>query len=360
MAGWRQRLGFSAKDRIGRQSDNDGPLERDWSELEDRLRSERIARALDESRAPETNVEAQLEKVSLERDRLRARVFKLEEMLQDPEKGQNAILYFRLRALWKSCNQDLELLSKQFQEKYLSRAEPLGGKSSSAHDSESEEAFKDATRQAEEWRKRIASIRYELDESDVAYNSRKRADLTVALQQAESRLREAEVQIEELREGSGHFSESVIPTASRASAELSVNIRRAINTLLLALSQHYYLLYREDQIAEAALSAAKKPVEDSYFGIADDCIRMERKVSELMAAAGREIDRQAIVRRRASYLHGRLRYSNEKSAIPLTESLNTLPSRVGVSEEPLSSYGEMLPVNVYSLNYWNVRDVLLP
>lgn len=360
MAGWRHRLGFSGKDRDRRQPDVDGPLEHDWSQLEERLRRERQADILDDVGTREPNLEDRLEQVSSERDQLRMRVLMLEQMLEDPEKGQNAILYFRLRTVWASCNRDLELLSKQFQEKYLSASKARAERLHAAHDSDSDNAFKQATRQAEELREEIARIHYELDEKEGARTSRQRNDLTVALSHAESGLREAELRIEELRERSSNSSGAPVPTKSRAVAELSVNIRRAINTLLLALSQHYYLLYREDQIAEAALSAARKEVEDAYFGMADDCIRMERKVAELMAAAGRETDRQEMVRRRASYLHGRLRYSDESSAIPLAESLNTLPTRIGTAKEPLSSYGEMLSVNVFSLNYWDVREALLP
>ncbi|MGH8273575.1 MAG: hypothetical protein ACRES9_04865 [Gammaproteobacteria bacterium] len=72
---------------------------------------------------PETEALLRLPAVERERDALAVRLRKLEQMLADPERAQNAILYFQLRAIWDRCRQDLSAMAERFREKHAARTE---------------------------------------------------------------------------------------------------------------------------------------------------------------------------------------------------------------------------------------------
>ena len=343
MAGWWERLGFGGREM--KRYREDGPLERDWSAHEAEVLREREQHVRQEAAITEISSEEKLAQVVSERDRLKVRITALEAILADPEKGQNAILYFRLRAIWSMCHRDLQVLSRQFREKYAS--EPWAAAPVDA-------GVQAVEAEAGELRKEVARLHYELHERERPFRKGEQGMLRSVLIETKLRLAETEARLGHLRR------ESAPDVAAPQGGELSCNTRRAINTLLIALAQHFYLLYREDQIAEAALNAARKPVEEAYFGLAEECLRIEYKVRELIAAAGREEKRHEMVRRRAAYLYTRLRYADAASAIPVAESLSTLPTRVGATDEPLSSYGEMLPMNILTRDYWDLSRTLLP
>lgn len=202
------------------------------------------------------------------RDALAARLERLEKMLADPEAGQNAILYYRLRAIWDMSRHSLEVMARRFHEKYKTQ---------------------------------------DVDDDKTG---------------------------------------------------LPLDKRRAINILLIALAQEYYLVYREDQIAEMARQTVRKTVEDVHFGLAEECLEFGLKARELVARARGENNLGEPLRRRAKYLHGRLRF-DENASVPFAGSLNSLPTRVAGTEGPLNEQTEFVPVNVLSLNYWNLNDILL-
>ncbi|MDN5863634.1 MAG: hypothetical protein L0I62_00225 [Gammaproteobacteria bacterium] len=209
-----------------------------------------------------------IELLTRERDALGDRLASLERMLADPEGGQNAILYYRLRAIWRMCSRHLAAMAKRFTEKYVAQ--------------------------------------------------------------------------------SGVQTESDLPTDKR----------RAINLLLIAMAQEYYLLFSESQIAEMARQAALKPVESVHFGLAEECLEFGRKARELAAFAYSDEHLSDTLRQRAKYLHQHLRFE-DKACIPRLGSLNSITSRVGTKGESLHDYANVVPVNVLALDYWNLKSVLL-
>lgn len=147
-------------------------------------------------------------------------------------------------------------------------------------------------------------------------------------------------------------------TESNPSAEMPLERRRVINTLLVAQAQEYYLDYREEQVAEMARLVHRKPVEEVNFGFSDECLRLGSIARELAIRAGAEGNRGERLRRRAKDLRQRLRFA-EGDSIPLKESLHSMPARLAEGELPLTDYAEIVPVNVLALDYWGLGELLL-
>lgn len=255
--GWR----FWKRDRPEPRYPDDGPI------VMENYSPVRAVEPGDEQLDRQAEADRKIETLTRERDALAERLSSLEHMLADPETGQNAPLYYRLRAVWRFCGRNLQIMAKRFSAKYRTQ------------------------------------------------------------------------------------------TGSRSNSDLPLDKRRAINTLLIALSQEYYLLFSEDQIAEMARQASIKPVESVHFGLAEECLRFGLKTRELAARARDEGIHGDLLRRRARYLHDTLRFEKGES-IPREDSLKSMPSRIGGSLDTMHGDVEIISVNVLALDYWNLKAAL--
>lgn len=304
-------------------------------------------------------------KLQAERDALAQRLQRLEAMLADPEKGQNAILYYRLRAIWDMCHRDLMALSRQFRDKYSGGSAEAGEAGSSVSGAAAASdpqvtrlrEVEAQVRSLEAERKRI---HFDLNERDKPFKVGERRALMHAMAKAEKAL---ETAIQELK-----VLQQTVPAAPAPRKEqpaqdrqgvLTVQTKRAINTTLIALAQHFYLLYREEQIAEMALRAAHKSVDEVNFGLARECLALGDKTRELATLAKNEKNRHEAVRRRVEYLKDKLRYASASDAIPEQNSVKCIPTRVAAKEGMFSNLGDELPVNVLALDYWHLSRALL-
>jgi len=352
-----QRRGPAAPAPIGGRPEGDAPVRLAAPRDEGTSGAHpRRARASSERSEPESASPSAsaVEALRAERDRLAGRLDRLEQMLADPEKGQNAILYYRLRGIWSACHSDLVTLGRQFRQKYESDSRHAATESADAERVAVANRLRTASSDEKRWRAEVERLRFVLHGRDKPFKVGEKQALKRELAEAETNLEDVRNRVAALRH------EAAVTPPPRPRSTLSVATRRAINTLLIALAQHYYLLYREEQIAEMALRAARKPVEDVYFGLANDCLALSRKARELGARSKSEQNRQEAVRRRAQYLHGRLKYSDETSVIPDEKSLKELPTRIASGDEVFSNFGEMLSVNVLAHDYWDLSRALLP
>lgn len=305
-------------------------------------------------------------RIRAERDEYVKRLQRLEAMLADPEKGQNAILYFRLRGIWELCNKDLMALSRQFRDKYVSAE----GQTSDAETEKPEAVtdsrsarFRAAQTRVSVAQQQIKKLEFDLYKREKPFKVGEKQFLTHALTKARTELEAATQQFKILqRQESASAPMSPPPKPAPAAANgkiLTVQTKRAINTTLIALAQHYYLAYREEQIADMALRASQKSVDEVNFGLSSECLALGNKIRELVAQVKNESNRHETVRKRVEYLKNKLRYASENDAIPDKHSLNSIPTRVATKEGLFSNLGEELPVNVLALNYWDINRALL-
>lgn len=300
----------------------------------------------------------ELAAVVAERDALSERLAHLERMLADPEKGENAILYYRLRAVWRFCHDDLVVLAEGSRSKFdvgaSEQSEPVAALKPEPRRA-AEQELQAAEAEEHALHERIKRLRHDLYELERPFRPGEKQTLTAALREAEPHLAAVTIRCNELRA----LQESEPEPVPVSAPQQVVTARRAINALLIALAQHYYLLFREDQIADMALHAARTPVEDAYFGLASECLELQRKIRELLAWARSEQGRGEPLQLRAKYLRPRLHYSSQESAIPLKSSLSWMPVQIGRQYDLLASPDELLSVNVLAQDYWDVSQVLL-
>lgn len=310
------------------------------------------------SKVEPVSADVAITRIRAERDEYAQRLQRLEAMLADPEKGQNAILYFRLRAIWELCNRDLMALSRQFRDKYVAS----GGQAGNAGNEVSTDAHSARVRAAQV---RVRAVQQEVRRLDFDLNKRnkpfkvgEKQSLANALKRAGQELELATRELKALQSKAPEPAEKPAAAPARGNA-LTVQTKRAINTTLIALAQHFYLAYREEQIADMALRASQKSVDEVNFGLASECLALGNKIRELVAQVKNESNRHEVVRKRVEYLKDKLRYATDRDAIPDKNSLNSIPTRVATKEGLFTNLGDEIPVNVLALNYWDLNRALL-
>ncbi len=340
-------------------------------ELEDPVKSTNAVRK--ENRPQQAKIEqpvstdVAIARIRAERDEYAQRLQRLEAMLADPERGQNAILYFRLRGIWDLCNNDLMALSRQFRDKYVS----ADGQSNETEATRTETAidthtarYRAAQARVTVAQQQIKKLEFDLYKREKPFKVGEKQFLTHALTKARKERDAATQQFKILqRQESSPVSVSTpAPRPAPAPSNgkmLTVQTKRAINITLIALAQHFYLAYREEQIADMALRASQKSVDEVNFGLASECLALGNKIRELVAQIKNESNRHETVRKRVEYLKDKLRYASDSDAIPEKHSLNSIPTRVATKEGLFSNLGDELPVNVLALNYWDINRALL-
>lgn len=286
----------------------------------------------------------------------------LEQVLADPEQSTNAIVYYRLRAVWSICQQQLATLAQQTTARLTDPDRQRYERKI--------EADRQARRQAIEGRKSqvlaervsilatIRNLEEELTRHNRVYQALARRGIERTLIAAREKLIPHDARLQALE----NELERADGETSPPYPGLPIGVRRDINLLLLALAQQNYLLFRADSVADHALAAHRKTLRDVRFGTAADCLMLDRSVREaLVAFRGRSVD-TAAVRRRAAYLRTKVRYASDRHTVPIVETLNFIHENPGAESERAqgTAFDQPIPVNVLVLDYWNVQDVLIP
>jgi len=317
-----------------------------------------LKRKLDEAEAERAVLRADVEDLRKRHDEVQRQLANLEKMLVDPERGQSAILYYRLRAVWDTCRQQLKALAEELS----TRQEQL-----------------ERERHGELFEQRRAAQIKDLQRL-VDILERDRHNLAggiVAMQQQAARLkrfwqkkrREAlEIQIEESREKLIPIDKrraellAKIEQTRKAPAQtfggIGIPARRAINTALLALAQYLYLHFTEHSIAEMSRSAGMKPVSEVNYGSANDCMGITANLWEVVMKLKKDTTRAEKLKNRSDYLRQKLTYANDTESVPEESSLDyMLPFSPNGANLDLTV--NAIPVNVVHLNYWDIQNILL-
>jgi len=317
-----------------------------------------LKRKLEEADAERTVLRADVEDLRKRHEELQRQLASLEKLLTDPEKGQNAILYYRLRAIWDTCRNMIR-----------SMAEELSGRQDEAERKRFTEAYEqqratqvqdlqrlleilDGDRQSTA--SGIAEMEQQVEKLKRFWHKKKREQLMQEVEDAMVKLSAIDKRKLELIAKLEQTRKAPIPPY----LGIGIPARRAINVALLALTQYLYLHFTEHNVAEMARSAGTKPVSDTYFGLANDCLAMGVKIWEVVVKLKNDTLRAEKLKHRSEYLRDKLSYASDADSIPEESSLGyVLPS--ATDSAAINTQLNAIPVNVLALNYWDIQTLLL-
>jgi len=283
----------------------------------------------------------------------------LEEMLRDPDRAQNAIVYFQLRDIWFACHRELvklveELAGKMEEEErrfHLQRfrqgqaQEVQGLEQVLANVQDEYQALQDKRNKAQEELLRSQQIWH--------YFKRKRLESTIAGLTQE--LKPIQQQLDDTRQ---HIHDARTREAPPYEG-LSLEGRRRVNLAAISLAQYLFLRFRKHNIADMARSARIKPVHEAYFGPPEECLAFVRQLKEVDGRWRSDKERSGKIKRRARFLAKKVVYSKENQTVPDLRSLDYL--QPSISEEGGDVVGDSapLPINVLDMDLWDLRAAMM-
>lgn len=314
----------------------------------------------------------QLDQVTMERDALRdelemlrsqhlesqRQLNNLEQMLADAERGQSAIVYYRLRAVWETCRQQLRLLADDLNARF-EKAERGGfeqdlGRDRSQRLDELAQQFDKLERERRNLRNQLGELQQQLAGMQKFWHKRKRDTLQFQIDKLTRQFKPIETKKLELLAA----MESLRNQKPQAWPGISVAAKRTVNLWLLALAQYLYLHLTEYNIAEMARSAGTKSIADVHFGLLNDCLAIGNHIYEVVVKLRSDKSRPEKLRIRTEYLRSVATYASDADTVPEESCLEYIP-QTSRAAPTIDAEAEAVAINVLRLNYWNLQDILL-
>jgi len=291
-------------------------------------------------------------------EELRRQLTNLEQMLADAERGQSAIIYYRLRAVWNTCRQQLQILSGElagrFEKVERGGFEEQTEKDRSRRLDELAQQFDKLERERRNLRNSLGELQKQLPNLKKIWHKSKRAEiqfqidkLTKLFKPIESRKLELLAAMEQLRR-----------EKQQNWPGINVASKRTVNLWVLGLAQYLYLHFREYNVAEMARSAGIKPVSDVNFGLLNDCLTIGNHVYEVVVKLRGDKTRPEKLRFRVEHLRRNATYASDLDSVPEESCLDyiSLPSQTAPT---IDAEAQPLGVNILRQNYWDIQSILL-
>ncbi|HVA55312.1 MAG TPA: hypothetical protein VNI53_05895 [Gammaproteobacteria bacterium] len=317
-----------------------------------------IKRELDVVNAERDLLKADNAELRTRNEELQRQLTNLEQMLADAERGQSAIIYYRLRAIWNTCRQQLITLAGELAGRF-EKAERGGFEEQTEKDrsrrlDELAQQFDKLERERRNLRNNLGELQKQLPNLKKFWHKNKRAEiqsqiekLTKLFKPIESRKLELLAAMEQLR----REKQQIWPGINVAS-------KRIVNLWLLGLAQYLYLHFREYHVAEMARSAGIKPVSDVNYGLLNDCLTIGNHVYEVVVKLRGDKSRPEKLRFRVEHLRRKATYASDSDSVPEVSCLDyiSIPSQTAPT---IDAEAQPLGVNILRLNYWDIQSILL-
>jgi hypothetical protein len=294
-------------------------------------------------------LQEQLKNANASTRRAEERLEAIERLMAKPEAGYNGLVYFQLRALWRSCNDQLvqfaEELARQQEEKErkklaqkfnADRSHRLGDVNDLLHrikDEASEIAEEILT--LEEKRKGLSGI--------WNYFRRRSLDARAAEKKAEQDA--ARTRVDELLDKRLEIEGETPPDFDA----ISVEGRRIINIAVVAYAHHLHQYFSQFDIARLAREAVTRPIQDLKYGSEEECTRLISQIQELMLGLKDRHLQLVGLKELAQEIRRHAEFRSEEETVPVASSLDEMVLGPNAGPGPR--------VNVLSDEFWDIYEV---
>jgi hypothetical protein len=291
--------------------------------------------------------------------RAEERFHSIEQLLAQPGTGYTALVYFHLRALWRSCHERLQAISDELRGRHeerqgreqLARYNQEKGRQLAALDQQ----IGQARDELEERAARLGAARAELDAAQGLLAYARRRELNEVLLQRQVELGAARARLGELQE-----RRSSVHAESWPGFEgLDNATKREINLLIIAAAQELYLYFSTDELARKARDANVNTVQEMRYGTEEECKILIGKIRQAVASLGPDRPRPEDIAARAQDVTREAQFRSARETVPMAASVARIDLTVR-STEGAGVRRIPLEVNVLADEYWNIYDVFIP
>lgn len=286
--------------------------------------------------------------------RVQEQIDALGELLADPRTGFSALVFFQLRALWKTCHQRLATfasdLAHQQEERETAKFREECARRRAARLAEADERLQSARAEADELRVRLSSAESEFGRLDALWHYFKRRRLVKPLHALRVEVVGEDAAVRDLQlDRNAIAGEPAEPFAG-----ISLGARRNINLAIIAYAELLCEHVDAFGVAARAKEAVARRVHEMNFGPQAECENYMQRVQKAIAAVSNQRQVNASVKPKLDRLRSICEYRNAADTVPTADSLAAAPAAAkGVKPGAAPGW------NVLAEDYWDLYTLLL-
>ena len=281
----------------------------------------------------------------------------LEEYLGNPEIAVHALVYFQLRAVWRTAAARLGRFAEQLKQQQTDREQR---RQVIEFDQTRRRELADFDRRIHDARSRtdMLEAQIKLMEAKLAamrgfWNYFRRRRLAEEIAVEREQWDQSATLVTDLSDDRTNLEETPPPEFPG----ISVDGRRVVNTAVIAYAQQLVAALAAGGLAMLAKETTSKRLFDVRYGSPTDCARLMTLLRDVLAMLNDEAENLSGLKERTDAVRAAASYRSDADTVPLTDSIGTLP----VPTAPVSGLetANRAGVNVLVDDYWDLYQSLL-
>jgi len=289
--------------------------------------------------------------------RMREQLTQLEEYLGSPEVASHALIYFQLRALWRTCAGKLEHFSgelrTQQQERERLRQVREFDQSRVRRLAECDVKLTNARSTAEMLEGQLHALEARLVGMRGFWNYFRRRTLAGEVEVERGKWDVAVTQVTDLSDDHAAIETSQPPPFPG----LTLEGRRGVNLAVIAYAQVLLASLSQGGVAMLAKETTARRAFDVRYGGRDDCARLMALLREAVAMVSEANDGINGLKQRLETLRASVVYRNDAETVPLADSVGSLPAPTAAI--PGLENVDRTGINVLTDDYWDLHHSLV-
>ncbi|HUX73695.1 MAG TPA: hypothetical protein VMV25_07370 [Steroidobacteraceae bacterium] len=279
----------------------------------------------------------------------------LGDLLADPQSGFSALVFYQLRALWKTCHQRLAAfaadLSHQQEERESAKFHELCASQRAARMTEADDRLRASRSAADDLRARLSALESEFGELGAAWHYFKRRRLQKVMQTLRVEVAAADSVVRDLQLA----RTAIVGEAAEPFPGISLAARRNINLAIIGYAELLCEQVDVYGVAARAKEAVARRVHEMSFGSRADCEAYMERLQKAIAAANQRQPNSA-VKQKLDRLRGSCDYRNSADTVPTADSL---AAAAGARGKDAKAAAPATAWNVLAEDYWDLYTLLL-
>jgi hypothetical protein len=281
----------------------------------------------------------------------------LGDLLGDPKTGFGALVFYQLRALWKSCHQQLSAfaaeLTRQQEAREMARHKADTEAAQSARLADVDRRLQAAAAEADLQRQHLAAAQNEIGRLTAFWHYFKRRRRQKSLESLRSQVVVADAAV-----GDVHAERSAINhEAALEFPGISLAARRNINLAIISFAELLCEHVDAYGLAARAKEAVARRVHEMSFGSRADCEGYMQRVQKAQADVANQKQITVALKAKLDRLRATCEYRNNADTVPTADSLasNNVDLELGrAAKSPTAGTW-----NVLAEDYWDLFTLLL-
>lgn len=280
----------------------------------------------------------------------------LGDLLGDPKTGPGALVFFQLRALWKTCHQHLSAFAtdltrqQETREAAKHKAETEAAKKLRLADVD--ERLQAAAAEADSHRQQLAAAQSEIGRLTAFWHYFERRRRQKSLELLRSQVVVGDAAVGELHAERSGIDQEAAPEFPG----ISLAARRNINLAIISFAELLCEQVDAFGLAARAKEAVARRVHEMSFGTRADCEEYMQRVQQAQAAVANVRQVTTALKAKLDRLRATCEYRNNADTVPTADSLSSAPIdlELKTAKSPTAAAW-----NVLAEDYWDLYTVLL-